>query len=110
MKAFLLVLLAAGIVSAAQSTRTFTGIITDSECGSVGHSRMQMGPTDAECARACIDAHGAAYVLLVGTTEYALSDQTAPARFVAQKVTVTGTLDEKSKTIRVASIAAATAK
>ena len=101
------VLLATGIVSAAQSTRTFTGTITDSECGSMGHSRMQMGPTDAECVRACIEAHGATYVLVVGSTEYALSDQAGPARFVAQRVTVTGTLDEKSKTIHVASIAAA---
>ena len=106
---YLIVGLLAGAGLAASGKRTFTGVITDEMCPT-SHAAMRMGPTDAECAIACVQAHGAAYVLLVGTTEYALSDQTAPARFVAQKVTVTGTLDEKSKTIRVASIAAATAK
>ncbi len=101
------IFLAAAALSAAQSNKTFTGTITDSECGSAGHARMQMGPTDAECTRACIDAHGASYVLLVGKTVYTLSDQTAPAQFAGQRVTVTGMLDEKTKTIRVASIAAA---
>ena len=98
------VLLAAATLSAAQAKQTFIGTITDSECGSGGHSRMQMGPTDAECTRACIDAHGASYVLLVGKTVYTLTDQATPAKFAGQRVTVTGTLDEKSKTISVASI------
>jgi hypothetical protein len=68
---------------------------------------MRMGDTDAECALACVDAHGATFVLLDGKVAYGLSDQKTPARFAAQKVTVRGTLDEKTKTIRVESIAAA---
>src|SRR5262245_10398160 len=99
---FLAVVTLSGAAQAKQTT--FTGTITDSECGSAGHARMQMGPTDAECTRACIDAHGASYVLLVGKTVYTLSDQTTPAQFAGQRVTVTGTLDEKSKTIRVSAI------
>ena len=47
------------------------------------------------------------YVLYDGTTTYELSDQNAPAAFAARKLTVTGTLDSKTKTIHVESIAAA---
>jgi hypothetical protein len=36
-----------------------------------------------------------------------LSDQTAPEKFAGKKVTVTGTLDAKTKTIRMDSIIAA---
>jgi hypothetical protein len=66
-----------------------------------------MGPTDAECTKACIDEHGATYVLYDGKESYTLSDQSAPEKFAGKKVTVTGTLDVKKKTIQVDSIAAA---
>jgi uncharacterized protein DUF5818 len=65
-----------------------------------------MGPTDADCVTACIAAHGATYVLYDGTNVYALSDQKTPEKFAAKKVRVTGTLDARTKTIRVDSIAA----
>ena len=42
---------------------------------------MRMGPTDAECTVACIDIHGATYVLLDGKDVYALSDQRTPEKF-----------------------------
>ena len=93
-------------VSAAQEKQTFTGVITDDMCPLANHSRMQMGPTDAECAKACIAAHGAVYVLYDGKSAYVLSDQKAPEKFAAQRVRVVGTLDPKTKTIRVDSIAA----
>ena len=107
MKQLALSLLIVVSLSAAQDRQTFIGTITDSECAMADHSRMKMGPTDAECVRACIDAHGATYVLYDGTTVYELSDQKAPEIFAAQKVTVVGTLDPKTKTIRVQSITAA---
>jgi hypothetical protein len=66
-----------------------------------------MGPTDAECVKACIAAHGASYVLLDGKNVYELSDQQTPEKFAAQKVTVVGTLDAKTKAIKVQSIAPA---
>jgi hypothetical protein len=68
---------------------------------------MRMGPTDAECTTACISEHDATYVLYDGKNVYELSDQKTPAKFAAQKVTITGTLDAKRKMIQVASIRAA---
>ena len=103
---FLAVCVAASL-SAAQSRQTFTGVITDDMCPLGSHTRMQMGPTDAECARACIEAHGASYVLYDGKSAYVLSDQKSPGAFAGQKVRVVGTLDEKTKTITVESITAA---
>jgi hypothetical protein len=65
---------------------------------------MRMGPTDSECTVACIDAHGALYVLYDGKELYSLSDQRTPEKFAGKKVTVTGTLDPNTKTIQVSSI------
>jgi hypothetical protein len=107
MKPLLAALLIATSVSAAQKAETFTGVITDDMCAGVGHAAMRMGPTDAECTKLCVTSHGAMYVLEAGKNIYVLSDQTTPEQFAGQKVTVTGTLDAKTKTIRVASIAAA---
>ena len=107
MKPLLVSLLVVASLSAGQSTQTFTGVITDSECSTGDHSRMRMGSTDAECARACVSAHGASFVLYSDKEVYALSDQQTPDKFAGQKVTVTGTLDAKTKTIQVKSITAA---
>ena len=100
-------LLAVAVLSAAQGKQTFTGTMTDNICAKAGHSQMRMGPTDAECTIACISAHGATYVLYDGKNVYTLSDQRTPETFAAQKVRVIGTLDSKTKTIQVDSIAAA---
>jgi hypothetical protein len=100
-------LLAVAGLSAAQSPQTFTGTITDDMCFRADHSQMKMGPTDADCVKACIAAHAASYVLFDGKGVYVLSDQKTPENFAAQKVTVVGTLDDKTKTIHVQSIAAA---
>ena len=106
--ALVLVLLCAAVsVSAGQSSRTFTGVISDDMCPLGDHSRMQMGPTDAECAKACAMAHASPYVLYDGKSVYRLSDQKTPEQFAAQKVRVVGTLDSKTMTIRVDSITAA---
>ena len=100
-------LLAVAGLSAAQSPQTFTGVITDDLCAKGGHAQMRMGPTDADCVKACIVSHGAKYVLLDGKDFYLLSDQQVPEKFAAQKVTVVGTLDAKTKTIQVQSMSAA---
>ncbi len=42
-----------------------------------------------------------------GKSAYVLSDQKAPEKFAAQKVTIMGTLDAKTNTIQVDSIKAA---
>ena len=58
--------------------------------------------------RAREHAHGpAAYVLVDGTNVYVLSDQKTPGDLAGQKVKVVGTLDAKTKTIRVESMVAA---
>jgi hypothetical protein len=107
MKPLLLSLPIIAALTAAPGKGKFTGIITDSMCATADHSGMRMGPTDAECTLACNDAHGAEYVLYDGKAAYTLSDQKAPERFAGKKVTVTGTLDAKTRTIHVESISAA---
>lgn len=101
----LALLLSAGSSSAAQDSRTFTGVVTDERCAVGGHAAMRMGPTDAECAKACADEHGDALVLLDGEHIYQLSDQKLARTFAGAKVQVVGVLDAKTETIRVASIA-----
>jgi hypothetical protein len=107
MKPLIFSLLIIAALAAVPGKQKFTGTITDSMCDRADHSRMKMGSTDAECTLACIDAHGATYVLYDGKEAYTLSDQRTPEKFAGQKVTVVGTLDAKTKTIQVDSITAA---
>ena len=102
MKKLTISLFAAATLFAGSVPQTFTGIITDSKCGG-DHSSMHVTP-DAKCVRECVKAH-AKYVLFDGKTAFALSDQQKPAKFAAQKVTITGEL--KGDTIEVKSIVAA---
>lgn len=101
------ILLVIAALSAAPAKQTFTGIVTDNMCANADHSQMKMGPTDAECTVACVDVHGALYVLYDGKKAWTLSDQKTPEKFAGKKVTVTGTLDAKTMTIQVVSITAA---
>ena len=105
-KPVLLSLFLVAALSAGQEKQTFTGVITDDMCPTGTHTHMRMGPTDAECAKACVMSHGSSYVLYDGKSAYVLSDQKTPEQFAAQKVRVVGTLDATTKTIRVESIAA----
>jgi hypothetical protein len=105
-RAGLMIVLAVGQLSAVQGKQTFVGAVTDSMCEHADHSRMRMGPTDAECTRACVTAHDASYVLYDGKTVYKLSDQQTPEKFAGQKVRVVGNLDAKTGTIQVESISA----
>ena len=109
MRSLIVCALALTALSAAQAakTQTFVGTITDNMCAKANHSQMQMGPTDADCVKACVASHGATYVLYDGTNVYELSDQKAPEKFAAQRVRVVGTLDAKTKKIAVTSISAA---
>jgi hypothetical protein len=99
-------LLALASMSATQAKQTFTGVITDEMCAGVGHSPMQMGPTDAESTRASVNLHGTSYVLFDGKKAYTLSDQDAGDRFAAQNVRIIGVLNAKTNTIEMESIAA----
>jgi hypothetical protein len=106
MKHLIFTLVLITTLSATACTPTFTGTITDDMCGKIGHSYMRMGPTDSECTLACVSVHDAAYVLYDGKELYTLSDQKTPEKFAGQKVKITGTLDDKTKTIHVESITA----
>jgi hypothetical protein len=83
---------------------TYTGTVSDNMCGG-SHAMMKVTP-DSKCVTECVKA-GAKYSLWDGKNNYTLSDQTAAAKYPAQKVTVTGTLDAKTNTIQVTSIAPA---
>jgi uncharacterized ParB-like nuclease family protein len=89
--------------AALASASTFTGVITESMCG-MDHAAMNMGP-DAECIRQCVKADkNVKYVLNDGKHQYKLSDQQTPEKFAAQRVTVSGTLFEKTGIIKVEKI------
>jgi hypothetical protein len=107
MKYLIFNLLVVAALAAAPAKQTFTGTITDDNCPKADHSRMQMGPTDAECAMACADVHGAMYGLYDGKNFYTLSDQRTSEKLVGKKVKVAGTLDNKTKKIQVDSITVA---
>ena|SRR5436305_13132622 len=95
-----------GIVQlSAIASETFTGVITDTMCGSKPHTMMK-GHSDLECVRMCVKGPYN-YALNDGTNVIRLSDQKAAAKYAAQKVKIAGTFDEKTKTIKVASIEAA---
>jgi hypothetical protein len=110
---FLLVSFLAGAALAAAPApsrpQTITGIISDDMCATAGHASMRMGPTDAECTIACVDAHGTFFVLVAGRDVYTLSDQQLPRKFAGQRVRVTGTVEnvKGGKIFHVKSIVAA---
>ncbi len=93
------------LLQSGAATRTFTGVVTDSECPDGDHAGMHMGDTAAECAKACMDYHAATLQLFDGKRSLRLSDQKAVLPFAGQKVTVMGTLDEASNIITVKTIA-----
>jgi hypothetical protein len=103
MKSAYLLLALVAAVSAASAADTFTGVITDTMCGAKPHSAMSPGRTDAECVKLCVKGPHE-YALLEGTSVVKLSDQKTAAKYPAQKVKITGTYDDKTKTIKVTSI------
>ena len=105
MKTLIAILLA--LAALAPPKPVFTGTITDSMCANADHAPMRMGPTDAECTKACVEEHDAKFVLYDGKQAYELSDQRAAEKSAGQKVRVTGTMDAKTRIIHVKSIAAA---
>ena len=107
MKRIFLFAAAAAILAAAPVKRTITGVITDTMCGA-DHKAMGISP-DSKCVRECVkmDPTKWKYAVLVGNKMYVLSDQLAGDKYAAQKVTVTGMVDDAAKTVQVQSIAPA---
>jgi hypothetical protein len=104
-KPIVLAMAAVALLGAAPAEQKFTGTITEDMCGN-DHSRMKMGP-DPKCIVECVKTMRAMYALYDGKNTYVLSDQKTPEKFAAKRVTVTGTLDDATKTIKVAKIEAA---
>jgi hypothetical protein len=105
-KAIAIASISALMLCAAPASQTFTGVITDDMCGKDKHGDMKMG-ADEKCVVECVKQMNAKYVLKDGENIYVLSDQKTPEKFAAKKVTVTGTLDDQTKTIKVEKIEAA---
>jgi hypothetical protein len=99
MKLLYLTLALAAVLNAAPQ-QTFNGVITDTQCGSM-HSMK--GHSDADCVKMCVKG-SSQYALFDGQRILKLSDQKTPTKFTAQRVKVTGVYDQKSETIKVASI------
>jgi hypothetical protein len=97
MRTLFAVVFSAGLLAAA-GPQTFNGVITDTTCGA-NHKPMNVTP-DSKCVLECVK-HGSQYALLVGSNVYVLSDQQTPEKFAAQKVKVTGALNEKTKILKV---------
>lgn len=73
------------------SSRTFSGMITDSRCGA--RHRMTSGKSSMECVRSCV-RNGAKYVLVDGEKIYALRGD--PAQFekmAGERVNIVGMLE-----------------
>jgi hypothetical protein len=79
-------------------SETFTGTITDTMCGAK-HTMMRDQPDD-KCVQMCVKG-SSEYALFDGQNVLKLSDQSKPAKFAAQKVKVTGTLNPKTRTIKI---------
>lgn len=93
----------------AQAPQTFKGEIMDSQCAALGgHQVMaQKGESAKDCTNRCVSM-GGRYTLFDAATRsaYQLDDAKKAAAFAGAKVTVTGTLNPTTKTIKVASIKA----
>ena len=100
MKLLYLTFALAVALSAAEAPETFTGVVTDTQCGA---KHGMKGHSDADCVKMCVKGSGQ-YALFDGQRVLKLSDQKTPAKFAAQKVKVVGIYDEKTETIKVSSI------
>ena|SRR5579871_946592 len=68
---------------------TWTGYIGDSDCGN------KSGDSHKECAKKCVK-NGAAPVFVVGDKVYKITDPKKVAKFIGDKVTITGTITDDS--------------
>ena len=101
MKLIILAVVAVIALAAADRSQTFSGIVTDTMCKQT-HG-MLPGQPDDRCIAMCVKG-SSQYALYNGKEVLKLSDQKTPGRFAAQRVKVTGTLNPKTRTIKVSSI------
>ena len=81
----LLVMFCSGIVFGADKGE-WTGYISDADCGTKGNNADH-----AACAKKCVK-NGAAPVFVVGDKVYTISNPKKVAKFIGDKVNITGTM------------------
>lgn len=101
-------------VASAQSSHTYRGEISDSQCAlnihslSRSHQEMlklkSMGGTANTCSVYCIEHMGGYLVLSAGSNVYRLDRTDLVHGFEGQKVVITGVLDSKANQIHVLKI------
>jgi hypothetical protein len=90
--------------AAGGALQTLTGVITDSRCGRIHNQATQ----DAACVRSCVKQPGVKYALYDGSHAYVISNQQDGDRLAAKHMVVTGSVDQTTGILRVASIEVAT--
>ncbi len=99
------IILLTATLGAAPAARVYTGVVTDTMCGS-DHRAMKIDPVPT-CVTECVrHDKQVRYALHDGKNTYVLSDQETPAKFAGRKVKVTGALYEKTGIIKVETIEA----
>jgi hypothetical protein len=90
------------LTASAAAAETWTGRISDSNCGASHDTATEHGKkmTDAACTAACVKG-GAQYVLVKDGKVYKIANQDAPglARHAGHDVTVTGSLSGDTITV-----------
>jgi hypothetical protein len=109
-----MLVLAALAHAASKETSIFRGEIADSQCALNVHSLTRshqemlkaksMGGTALSCAVYCVRYMGGNYVLTSGKHVYHLDNQELMQKFVAERVKISGTLDQKTNVIHVEKI------
>jgi hypothetical protein len=108
-KSLLIFTLSAGAAFAAD--KTFSGEIMDSQCADMAsHDSMMKGENAhnaKECTIACVKKGGSYALYDAGEKKaYKLDSPKKAAAFAGQKVTVTGSYDSGSDTLKISSIKA----
>lgn len=108
------ILFAFGGIASAQSSHSYRGDVSDSQCAlnihslSRSHQEMlkskSMGGTANTCAVYCIEHMGGYLVLSAGNNVYRLDRADIVHGFEGQKVVITGVLDSKANQIHVLKI------
>jgi hypothetical protein len=104
MLALLVVSLASFAYAADAVEGSWTGYVTDTDCGAKGAKAEH-----AACAAKCVKDHGAKYALYTAADKqvWVLSNQEEAGKMAGKEVTVTGKADKEKMTIEVASMEAA---
>ena len=92
-----LTILSLCMATASALAESFTGVVADAMCAK--NPAKAGAPTHAACAKKCIDG-GTPAVLVVGDKVYKVSNPDTLTAFAGKKVTVDGTLDADTITVK----------